>query len=106
MTMSFSGCSHITISLQQGCEIDRIIKILSMQECTLSYFLIVAVLGIAGPRPKSSVGPLFEVLTCFPVISFQFFLRYGAPSGLSKARSLRPWPPGLPGTATVPSSTL
>ena len=32
---------------------------------------MVTVLGVAGP--KSSAGPLFEVFTCFPVISFQFF---------------------------------
>ena len=64
--------------------------------------------------PKSSAGPLFErflltkinlqvfslkllchkgVFKCFPVISFQFFLRCGAPSALPKVRSLRPWPP-------------
>ena len=42
------------------------------------------------------------VFKCFPVISFQFFLRCGTPSGLSKVRGLGPLPPGPPlKTATV-----
>ena len=31
------------------------------------------------------------VLKCFPVISFQFFIRCGAPSGLPKVWGLGPW---------------
>ena len=71
----------------------------------------VAVLGTAGLGRRSSTGPLFEnflltkiilqvfslkflchkgVFKCFPVISFQFFLRCGAPSGLPKVRGCGP----------------
>ena len=46
--------------------------------------------------PKSSAGPLFEVFTCLPVISFQLLLRRGTLFGLSKALGLGPWSPGPP----------
>ena len=41
------------------------------------------------------------VFKCFPVISFQSFLRCGAPYGLPKVRVLGPWPPGPLKTTTV-----
>ena len=54
-------------------------------------------LGIVGPGVEIICGALASkspsVFTCFPVISFQIFLRHGASSGLSKARVLGPWPP-------------
>ena len=80
--------------------------------------MAVAVLGTAGPGIEIICGGpglkicckprLFfkyfslkflchkGVFKCFPVISFQFFLRCGAPSRLPKVRGLGPWPPWPP----------
>ena len=77
----------------------------------------VAVLGTTGPGTKIICGALVwkffvnheyssssfslkllclkGVFKCYPVISFQFFLRCGAPSGLPKVWGLAPWPPNI-----------
>ena len=82
----------------------------------------VAVLGTTGPGAEIICGALVwkffvnqdyssssfslklfclkGVFKCFPVSYFQFFLRYGALSGLPKVRGLGPWPPGPLKTAT------
>ena len=67
---------------------------------TSERFHAVAVLGIAGPGPKSSAGPLPDVFTCFPVISFQIFSDAGPLLGS------KPWVLGPCHPKTITDSTL
>ena len=73
------------------------------------WLLPVAVLGTAGPLFErflltKIILQVFSlkllchkgVFKCFPVVSFQFFLRCGSPSALPKVRGLGPWPPWPP----------
>ena len=72
----------------------------------------VAVLGMAGPGAEIICGALVckspSAFKCFPVISYQLFLRRGALSGLSKARDLGPCPrkPPLPRSRVCPKRML
>ena len=118
---SFMLCPH---PKTLPCRYNTVRTVLYIEPCCvvscragLVSFQAVAVLGTGGLGPKSPAGPLFEnflltkiilqvffvkflyhkgILKFFPVISFQFFLRCGAPSALPKVRGLGAWPPRPP----------
>ena len=92
-------------------------KLISVFITSVSFPFPVAALGTEGPGAEIICGTLFEnflstkiilqvfslkffchkgVFKCFPVISFQFFLKCGAPSALPKVRGLGSWPPWPP----------
>ena len=60
----------------------------SLLECIFSFSGTgaVAVLEITGPRAQGQnylLGPCLKITKCFPVISFQFFLKLGAMAPLA-----------------------